>query len=98
MADDKAVDVLEDATNTSVEEELIAVVDDLAERSRSWWRWRSSAAVPSMPASRTTRWRPPPTRCATSRAACSAYPMLSSFLEAGLAAFDMSCDDIGQLS
>jgi len=97
--DDADLEVLEDENNSAVEEELRAIIDDLAEDEQIElialaWVGRGTYDAAEWDEAIET---------ATDEARDAAdylleIPMLSNFLEAGLAAFDMSCDDIGQVS
>jgi hypothetical protein len=97
--DDADLEVLEDENNSAVEEELRAIIDDLAEDEQIElialaWVGRGTYDASEWEEAIDT---------ATDEARDAAdylleMPMLSNFLEAGLAAFDMSCDDIGQVS
>ena len=96
--------VLEDDVNTSVEEELIA------RRSRIWARTSWPKSSPSAGSARAPT-RPSDWDEAMEEAQSLVsegtegaieelmeQPMLASVLEAGLAAFDLSCDGIGEMS
>ena len=97
--DDGDLEVLEDENNTAVEEELITTIDDLAEDEQQELVALALVGRGTFDAS---EWEDAMETAADEMRDVSGYllglPMLSSFLEAGLAAFDMSCDDIGQLS
>lgn len=97
--DDADMDVLEDENNSAVEEELRAVIDDLAEDEQqelialvmvgrgtfdgSEWEDAMEAASDEL--------RDPADYLL-------GVPMLAGFLDAGLATFDLNCDDVGQVS
>ncbi|MFC3713858.1 DUF3775 domain-containing protein [Sphingoaurantiacus capsulatus] len=97
--DDADMDVLEDENNSAVEEELRAVIDDLAEDEQqelialvmvgrgtfdgSEWEEAMETASDEM--------RDPADYLL-------GVPMLAGFLDAGLAAFDLNCDGVGQVS
>lgn len=99
MADDKAVDVLEDSSNTSVEEELANMIDDLNDDEQAELfalmlvgrgsydasDWDEALAVASEDVTNVTE-------------ELMHTPMLASLLEAGLAAFDLGLDGIGQIA
>lgn len=99
MADDKAVDVLEDSANTSIEEELAAMIDDLNEDeqlelyalmlvgsgSYDAAEWDQAVSAASETVTGIT-------------GELMQTPMLASLLETGLAAFDLNCDGIGQVA
>jgi hypothetical protein len=97
--DDEDLEVLEDENNSAVEEELITTIDDLAEDEQ---QELVALALVGRGTFDATEWEDAMETAADELRDASGYllglPMLSSFLEAGLAAFDMSCDDIGQLS
>jgi nucleotide-binding universal stress UspA family protein len=97
--DDGDVEVLEDENNSAVEEELITTIDDLAEDEQ---QELLALALVGRGTYDATEWDDAMEAAADEMRDVSGYllglPMLSSFLEAGLAAFDMSCDDIGQVS
>lgn len=96
--DDGDVEVLEDENNSAVEEELITTIDDLAEDEQ---QELIALALVGRGTFDSTEWEDAMETAADELRDASTYllglPMLSSFLEAGLAAFDMSCDDIGQV-
>ena len=95
----EALSVLEDELNSGVEEELRAILDDLADDqlaetlALAWvgrgtydvseWEDSCAEANDEDPESRIDE--------------LMDMPLLASHLEAGLAAFDFSCDGIGQL-
>lgn len=100
--DEGTLSVLDDAINDSVEEELRAVLDDLGEDQLAEvlaFCWVGQGTYEA------SDWDE-----AIEEAAGTAndgegiieelmeMPMLASVLEAGLAAFDLSCDGIGDLS
>ena len=97
--DDEDMEVLEDENNSAVEEELITTIDDLAEDEQQELVALALVGRGTFDAS---EWEDAMETAADEMRDVSGYllglPMLSSFLEAGLAAFDMSCDDIGQVS
>lgn len=99
MADDGAVDTLEDETNTSVEEELQSALEDLNEDELAEIYALASVGRGSYDAS---EWDD---ALQSAQDDVSDYveelietPMLASLIEAGLAAFDLSCDDVGTVS
>lgn len=95
----EALSVLEDELNTGVEEELRAILDDLADDqlvetlALAWvgrgtydvseWDDACAEANDEDPESRIDE--------------LMDMPLLASHLEAGMAAFDFSCDGVGQL-
>ena len=95
--------VLEDEVNTSVEEELIAVFEDLGEDQLAEviaFTWVGSGTYEA------ADWDEAMDEAQSlvsngTRGAIEELmeqPMLASVLEAGLAAFDLSCDGIGEMS
>jgi len=96
--DDGAVDELEDDGNNPTEEELRGAIDDLAEDEQAElialaWVGRGTYDA--------TEWDEAIATAADEVDAAADYllelPMLASYLEAGLAAFDLSCDGTGQV-
>ena len=100
--DEETLSVLDDDINTSVEEELRAILDDLAEdQLAEVWAlcWVGGGTYEA------ADWNE-----AMEEALAAAkdgdgpidelldMPMLASVLESGLAAFDLSCDGIGELT
>lgn len=100
--DDNAMEVLEDENNVSIEEELNAIIEDLADDQAlevialalvgrgsfdaSEWEDALEAAAEEIT----------PSRTATD--VLMEFSMLAAYLEAGLAAFDKSCGTIGAVS
>jgi len=96
--DDGALEVLDDAANTSVEEELTAIIADLAEDEQAEVialalvgrgsydasEWDEALAAAAGEVDDPAEW-------------LMGLGMLAAYLDAGLAAFDLSCDDIGQV-
>lgn len=95
----EALSVLEDELNSGVEEELRAILDDLADDQLSEtvalsWVGRGTYDV--------SEWED---ACAEANDMDAEsridelmeMPLLASHLEAGLAAFDFSCDGVGQI-
>ena len=98
MADDDAVDVLEDATNSSVEEELQSMIDDLNDDEQLELYALMLIGSGAYDASEWTQAIAAAAETVTNvTGELMQTPMLASLLEAGLAAFDLSCDDIGQV-
>ena len=97
--DDEDLEVLEDENNSAVEEELITTIDDLAEDEQ---QELVALALVGRGTYDASEWDDAMEAAADELRDASGYllglPMLSSFLEAGLAAFDLSCDDMGQVS
>lgn len=99
--DDRDVSVLEDETNDSVEEELSAAIGDLGDDQAIELVALALVGRGSYDAA---EWDDALEAAAEEiRDAQSALavildmPMGASYVEAGLAAFDLSCDDIGQI-
>ncbi|MGB3723635.1 MAG: DUF3775 domain-containing protein [Pacificimonas sp.] len=99
MADDDAVDVLEDETNTSVEIELTTAIDDLSEDEQVELYCLMAVGRGDYEAS---EWEDAKEAVDGEITSFSEelmqVPALASMLEAGLASFGMSCDDIGTVS
>ena len=96
--DDGAVDELEDDGDNPTEEELRAVIDDLAEDEQAEvialaWVGRGTYDA--------SEWDEALATAADEVDGAADYllelPMLSAYLDAGLAAFDLSCDGLGQV-
>jgi hypothetical protein len=97
--DDESVEVLEDEENSAVEEELRTMIDDLNDDEQNElvalaWIGRGTFDA--------SEWDEAVETASEEIADAADYllelPLLGSYLEAGLAAFDLSCDDVGQLS
>ena len=97
-ADGEALSVLDDGMNTSVEEELAAVFDDLADDQIAEvlaFCWVGQGVYDA------SDWDEALEAAADENKIIEALmdmPMLASVLEAGMAAFDLSCDGIGDLA
>ena len=96
--DDGAVDELEDNGDNPTEEELRAIIDDLAEDEQAEvialaWVGRGTYDA--------GEWDEALSTAADEVDGAADYllelPMLSAYLDAGLAAFDLSCDGVGQV-
>lgn len=97
--DDQALSVLEDELNSGVEEEVRALLDDLADDQMAEtlalaWVGRGTYDV--------SEWDDAFAEASDIDPESSIdelmdMPLLASHLEAGLAAFDFSCDGIGQV-
>jgi hypothetical protein len=99
MADDNAVDVLEDSSNTSVEEELSSMINDLNEDEQAELYALMLVGTGSYDESEWDDALAAATETVTDITdELMQTPMLASLIEAGLAAFSLSCDDIGQIS
>ena len=96
--DGEALSVLDDAMNTSVEVELTAAFDDLAEDQLAEvlaFCWVGQGTYEASDWDEALEEAADETKVAE---ALMDMPMLASVLEAGMAAFDISCDGIGDLS
>ena len=95
---EEALSVLDDSLNTSVEEELIASLEDLAEDQQAEllaFAWVGQGTYEA------ADWDEAIEAAAEENGVVEELmdmPMLASVLEAGLAAFDINCDGIGDLS
>lgn len=97
--EDQALSVLEDELNTGVEEEMRATLDDLADDQLAEtlalaWVGRGTYDV--------SEWDDAYAEASDVDPESSIdelmdMPLLASYLEAGLAAFDYSCEGVGQL-
>ena len=100
--DEGSLSVLDDTINDSVEEELKAVLDDLGEDQLAEVLAFCWVGQGTYDASDWDEAIEEATDMARSDGAAidelMDMPMLASVLEAGLAAFDLSCDGIGDLS
>ena len=90
--------VLDDTINTSVEEELRAALDDLAEDQLAEvlaFCWVGQGTYEA------TDWDEAMEEAGNEKGAIDELidmPMMASVLEAGMAAFELSCDGVGDLS
>ncbi|HEU4499399.1 MAG TPA: DUF3775 domain-containing protein [Sphingomicrobium sp.] len=95
---EETLSVLDDSLNTGVEEELIAAIDDLAEDQQVEllaFAWVGQGVYDA------SDWDEAIEEAASVGnigEELMEMPMLASVLEAGMAAFDLSCDGIGDLS
>lgn len=96
-SDEETLSVLDDSINTSVEEELIASIEDLAEDQQAEllaFAWVGQGTYEA------ADWDEAVEEAASENNIVEELmemPMLASVLEAGLAAFDINCDGIGDL-
>ena len=96
-SDEETLSVLDDSINTSVEEELIASLEDLADDQQAEllafaWVGQGTYDVAD--------WDEALEEAAAENSIVEELmemPMLASVLEAGLAAFDLNCNGIGDL-
>jgi hypothetical protein len=97
--DDGDVEVLEDENNSAVEEELRAIIDDLAEDEQ---QELIALVMVGRGTFDNSEWDDAMETASDEMRDAADYllgvPMLAGFLDAGLAAFDLSCDDIGQVA
>jgi hypothetical protein len=96
--DEETLSVLDDSINTSVEEELIASLEDLAEDQQVEllaFAWVGQGTYDA------ADWDEALEEAASENNIVEELmemPMLASVLEAGLAAFDINCNGVGDLS
>ena len=96
--DGEALSVLDDAINTSVEEELTGILDDLAEDQQAEvlaFAWVGLGTYDA------TEWSEAFEAAGEEGNIVEELmemPMLASVLESGMATFDISCDGIGDLT
>jgi hypothetical protein len=99
VSTDDLYDVLIDEKNDSVEEEIAAIIDDLAEDQLAELlalAWIGNGTFEAADWDEATD-----TAAGTDSADVTAQlmdmPMLAAYLEAGLEAFDLNCEGIGQI-
>lgn len=96
--DDGDVEVLEDENNSAVEEELRAIIDDLAEDEQ---QELIALVMVGRGTFDSSEWDDAMEMASDEMRDAAEYllgvPMLAGFLDAGLAAFDLNCDDVGQI-
>ena len=90
--------VLDDSLNTGVEEELTAAIDDLAEDQQAELLAFAWVGQGTYDAADWDEAFEAASEEGNVVGELMEMPMLASVLEAGLAAFDLSCDGIGDLS
>ena len=96
--DEETLSVLDDSINTSVEEELIASLEDLAEDQQAEllaFAWIGQGTYDAADWDEALEEATAEHNIVEER---MEMPMLASVLEAGLAAFDINCDGVGDLS
>ncbi len=97
--DDDMRAVLEDSENTSVEEELSTAIADLNEDEQAEL---IALALVGRGSYEPGEWLEALSTAADELSDVAGFlmqlPMLSAYLEAGLAAFDLSCDDVGRMT
>lgn len=96
--DGDALSVLDDSINTSVEEELIGAIEDLADDQQAELLAFAWVGQGTYDASDWDEAIEAATDEGNIVEELMDMPMLASVLEAGMAAFDLSCDGIGDLS
>ncbi|HEU4956940.1 MAG TPA: DUF3775 domain-containing protein [Sphingomicrobium sp.] len=95
---EETLSVLDDSLNTGVEEELAAAIDDLAEDQQAEllaFAWVGQGVYDAGDWDEAIE---EATSTGSVAEELMEMPMLASVLEAGMAAFDISCDGIGDLS
>ena len=95
---EETLSVLDDSINTSVEEELMASLEDLADDQQAELLAFAWVGLGTYEAA---DWDEAIEAAADENGVVEELmdmPMLASVLEAGLAAFDLSCDGVGDLS
>jgi hypothetical protein len=97
-SDEETLSVLDDSINTSVEEELIASLEDLAEDQQAELLAFAWVGQGTYDVSDWDEAIEEATAESNVVEELMEMPMLASVLEAGLAAFDISCDGVGDLS
>ena len=95
----ETLSVLEDSLNTSVEEELRSIIEDLADDQQAevlafCWVGQGTYEAADWDEALEEAADPDTDRLED----MLGMPMLASVLEAGMAAFDLNCDGIGELS
>lgn len=95
---EEALSVLDDALNTGVEEELAAAIDDLAEDQQAELLAFAWVGQGTYDAADWDEAIEEAGSIANISEELIEMPMLASVLEAGMAAFDISCDGVGDLS
>ena len=97
--DDSDVEILEEEENTAVEEELRAVIDDLAEDEQIEL---IALALVGQGTYEASEWDDAIEAATDEGSDAADYLLglgqLAAYLDAGLAAFDLSCDGLGQVS
>ena len=95
---EETLSVLDDSLNTGVEEELVAAIEDLAEDQQAEllaFAWVGQGTYDA------SDWDEAMEEAASVGSIVEELmemPMLASVLESGMAAFDITCDGIGDLS
>ncbi len=98
-SDDDSIDVLDDEANSSVEEEIATAIADLSEDEQAELYALMAIGRGDYEASEWEDAKEAITESGTDIVdELMETPMLASLLEAGLAAFGLSCDDVGSVS
>ena len=95
--DGEALSVLDDAINTSVEEELTGILDDLAEDQQAEVLAFAWVGLGTYDASDWDEAIEAAGEESNIVEELMEMPMLASVLESGMAAFDLSCEGVGDL-
>ena len=96
--DEETLSVLDDSINTGVEEELAAAIDDLAEDQQAEllaFAWVGQGTYDATDWDEAFEEASGVTNISDE---LIEMPMLASVLESGMAAFDLSCNGVGDLS
>ena len=95
---EETLSVLDDSLNTGVEEELVAAIEDLAEDQQAELLAFAWVGQGTYDASDWDEAMEEASSVGSIVEELMDMPMLASVLESGMAAFDISCDGIGDLS
>ena len=95
---EETLSVLDDSLNTGVEEELTAAIDDLAEDQQAELLAFAWVGQGTYDASDWDEAIEEAAAIGNISEELMEMPMLASVLEAGMAAFDISCDGVGDLT
>ena len=95
---EEALSVLDDSLNTGVEEELVAAIEDLAEDQQAELLAFAWVGQGTYDASDWDEAMEEASSVGSIVEELMEMPMLASVLESGMAAFEISCDGIGDLS
>ena len=95
---EETLSVLDDSLNTGVEEELVAAIEDLAEDQQAELLAFAWVGQGTYDAGEWDEAIEEASSVGSIVEELTEMPMLASVLEAGMAAFDISCDGVGDLS
>ena len=95
---EETLSVLDDSINTGVEEELVAAIEDLAEDQQAELLAFAWVGQGTYDASDWDEAMEEASSVGSIVEELMEMPMLASVLESGMAAFEISCDGIGDLS